>query len=163
VVEDGTEVGEVGLLAEHVEEGGQVPVVGDLVSGADVEQAAQGGVAVQLGRGAVEVGVAQGDGQEGDAPQPLDGEVVAAAGGAEALGELLVGAGVAEVLDGLEAGEVLRLAPGEEGLGGVDRLRGAAPSREVLGRGGGVQRNGSPGEGGCGAVPVIAAGAGLSG
>jgi hypothetical protein len=51
------------------------------------------------------------------------------AGGAEALEELLVGDGVAAVLDGLEAGEVLRLAPGEEGRGGVDRLRGAGPSR----------------------------------
>jgi hypothetical protein len=57
----------------------------------------------------------------GQAPQPLDGEVVAA-GGAEALEELLVG-------DGLEAGEVLQPASGEEGLGGVDRLQGAAPSR----------------------------------
>ena len=55
--------------------------------------------------------------------------------------------GVAEALDGLEAGVVLQLATGEEGRGGVDRLRGAAPSREVLGRGGDVQRNGSPGEG----------------
>jgi hypothetical protein len=80
VVEDDTEVGEVGLLAEHVEEAGQVPVVGDFV------------------------------------------------GGTEALGELLVGDGVAEVLDGLEAGEVLRLAPGEEGFGGVDWFQGAGPS-----------------------------------
>ena len=37
--------------------------------------------------------------------------------------------GVAEVLDGLEAGAVLQLAPGEEGRGGVERLQGAAPSR----------------------------------
>jgi hypothetical protein len=73
-----------------------------------------------------------------------------AAGGAEALEELLVGDGVAEVLDGLEAGAVLRLAPGEVGRGGVERLQGAAPSRQVLGRGGGVQRDGSPGEGGLG-------------
>jgi hypothetical protein len=43
--------------------------------------------------------VAQGDGQEDDAPRPLDGEVVAVAGGAEALGGLLVGDGVEEVLD----------------------------------------------------------------
>ena len=84
---------------------------------------------MQLGRGVVEVGVAQGGGQEDDAPQPLDGEVVAAAGVAEALEQVLVGDGVAAVLDGLEAGEVLRLAPGEEGLGGVDRLQGGAPSR----------------------------------
>ena len=81
------------------------------------------------GQGVVEVGVAQGDGQEDDAPQPLDGEVVAAAGGAEALEELLVGDGVAEVLDGLEAGEVLQPAPGEEGLAAVERLQGAGPSR----------------------------------
>jgi hypothetical protein len=51
------------------------------------------------------------------------------AGGAEALEELLVGDGVAEVLDGLEAGEVLQAAPGEDGLGGVGRLQGAGPSR----------------------------------
>jgi hypothetical protein len=72
-----------------------------------------------------------GDGQEDDAPQPLDGEVVAAvaAGGAEALEELLVGDGVAEVLDGLEAGEVLQPAPGEAGRGGVERLQAAGPSR----------------------------------
>jgi hypothetical protein len=77
------------------------------------------------------VGVAQGDGQEDDAPQPLDGEVVAAAGagGAEALEQVVVGDGVAEVLDGLEAGAVLRPAPGEEGRGGVERWQGAAPSR----------------------------------
>jgi hypothetical protein len=100
-----------------------------VVGGADAEQAAQPGVAVQLGQGVVEVGVAQGDGQEDDAPQPLDGEVVAGAGGAEALGELLVGNGVAEALDGLEAGEVLQLAPGDEGRGGVERLQGAGPSR----------------------------------
>jgi hypothetical protein len=100
-----------------------------MVGGADVEQAAQGGVAVQLGQCVVEVGVAQGDGQQDDAPQPLDGEAVAAAGGAEALEELLVGDGVAEVLDGLEVGEVLRLAPGEEGRGGVERLRDTGPSR----------------------------------
>jgi hypothetical protein len=108
---------------------------------------------VQLGQGVVEVGVALGDGQEDDAPQPLDGEVVAAAGGAEALEELLVVDGGAEVLDGLEAGEVLRLAPGKEGRGGVERLQGAGPSRQVLGRGGGVRRSGSPGEGGLGPSP----------
>jgi hypothetical protein len=50
--------------------------------------------------------------------------VVAAACGAEAPEELLVGDGVAEVLDGLEAVEILRLAPGEEEFGGVDRLVG---------------------------------------
>jgi hypothetical protein len=47
----------------------------------------------------------------------------------EALEGLLVGDGVEEVLDGLEAVEVLQLAPGEEGRGGVDRLQSAAPSR----------------------------------
>jgi hypothetical protein len=51
------------------------------------------------------------------------------AGGAEALEQVLAGAGVVEVLDGLEAVEVLRLAPGEAGRGGVDRLQGAGPSR----------------------------------
>jgi hypothetical protein len=128
-VEDGAEVAEAGSRPSTSRKAGQVPVVGDLVGGADVEQAAQGGVAVQLGRGVVEGGVAQGDGQEDDAPQPLDGEVVAVAGGAEALEELLVGDGVAAVLDGPEAGEVLRLAPGDEGRGGVDRLQAAGPSR----------------------------------
>jgi hypothetical protein len=51
------------------------------------------------------------------------------AGGAEALEQVVVGDGVAEVLDGLEAGEVLQPAPGEEGRGGVDRLQVAGPSR----------------------------------
>jgi hypothetical protein len=58
VVEGGAEVAEVGLLNEHLQEEGQVPVVGGLVGGGDVEEAAQGGVAVQLGQGVVEVGVA---------------------------------------------------------------------------------------------------------
>jgi hypothetical protein len=78
----------------------------------------------------VERDMAQGDGQQHDAPQALDGEVVAAlaAGGGQAVAELLMGDAAEEVAQGSQGGAVVEAGPGEEGLGGVD-VHGAAPLR----------------------------------
>ena len=67
-VEDAAQGGEMGLLAQPVEEAGQVPAVGELRLGGDAEQAAQGGVAVEFGQAGVEGGVPRDDGQQHDPP-----------------------------------------------------------------------------------------------
>src|SRR5262249_51546749 len=139
VVEDGAEGGQVGRLAQDVEEAGQVPAVGDVLLGGDADEAAQRRGAGQLGQAVVEAAGGQGEGQDDDGPQAVDGVVVAAvaAGGAEAVEQGLVGEGAEQVAEGDQGGAVLELAPGEERFGGVDE-HGAPPLRVVLGARGSV-------------------------
>jgi hypothetical protein len=61
VIEDAAEGGQVGSLAEHVQEAGEVPAVGDVLLGGDAEQAAKGRVAVQLGQAGVVFELAPGE------------------------------------------------------------------------------------------------------
>ena len=130
------------LGAQHVEETRHIPAVGDLVLAGDVQQSAQGWVAVQFGQASVEGGMAQGDGQQDDTPETFDGVVIAAvaAGSAEAGEQRLIGDGVEEVADGNEGGAIVEAAPSEQGLCGVDvhgEISGEKPHR-------GYQRKGSP-------------------
>ena len=77
---------------------------------------------MQLGQSGLEGEVSEQGGQQDDAPENRDGEIVAAgaAGGAEAVEEFLIGDGLEEVADGPQAGSVFKPAPGEQRLGGVD-------------------------------------------
>src|SRR5207237_10736208 len=86
LVEDPTQGRPVRLAAEYVEETRHIPAIGDLVLAGEVQQSAQGRVAVQFGQASVEGSMAQGDGQEDDPPETFDGVVIAtvAAGSAQA-------------------------------------------------------------------------------
>jgi hypothetical protein len=77
-VEALAEGGQMRLLAERVGEPRQVPAVGDLVLGGDVDEPAQRGIAMQFLQAGVEGGVPKEDRQEHDAPESGDGIVVAA-------------------------------------------------------------------------------------
>jgi hypothetical protein len=118
-VEDGTEVSQVRLTAEGVEEAREVPGVGYLRDGSDAVEAAQRRVAVQLGEAGLEAEMSQHDGEQDDAPEAFDGEVVTAfaARGAECVEEFLVRQDLEELAKGGELGMVFEAEPGEERIG----------------------------------------------
>src|SRR5262249_30254959 len=104
---------------------------GDLALAGDADQPAQRGVTVQLRQAVLDGVVAEQDGQKDDGPEARDGVVVAAlaAGGAEAVEQLLVGDGLEGVAEGGEGRAVFHRAKGGEGVGGVDE-HGAPPWRK---------------------------------
>jgi hypothetical protein len=127
VVEHGPQVVTVRFLSEHEQEAGHIPAVGDLillVSG-DADEHAEVVVAAQLGEASLEVDVAEGDGEQDDAPQDRHGVVIAAvaAGLAEAVEQGGIGDGGEEAFEGGERRAVLEGVPGKEGLaeGGLHR------------------------------------------
>ena len=126
MVKEGAEVGQAGRWAHDVEEAREIPVVGNLVGGSDVQQSAQGG-GVQFGQGVVAKSVAEGNGPQQNAPPAWPGKVMAslAAGGLESVEERLIRDAVEQVREGGESGIVFQFGPDEEGLCGVDSFPGA--------------------------------------
>ena len=143
-VEDGAQSGEVRLGAEHFEEAGEVPIVGNVLDGAEAEEAVPGRVAVQFGDAGGEGGVTQGDGEDNGAPQDIDGEVVAslAACVAEAIEESLVGEDFEEEFEGGELGVVVEFGPGEAGVVGMQSQEGLPRASEAR-----LERDGYPVQG----------------
>ena len=120
------------LLPERVLEPGDVPGLGDAGLGVDADEGAEPGVAPELGEHGLGGDVPQGDPQDDDPPEDVDGVVVSslASGVSEGVEELGVGEGVEELLDGAERGAVFELVPGEQGLGGGDDHHGRGPASE---------------------------------
>jgi hypothetical protein len=120
-VEDLTQLVQVGLLAEALDEAGDVPVVGDVRDRSQAEQSVQGRIATQLGQARSEGGMTQGDGEDDGAPQHRDGEVVAAlaAGTLQTLQQRLVGQDLQQPPQGGELRVVLQAGPSEQRIRGV--------------------------------------------
>jgi hypothetical protein len=89
-------------------------------------------MAVEFGQTGLEGGVAEGDGEEEDAPESLDGIVVAstAAGPTQTLQEGCVGQGLEKFGEGGEVGMVVEPGPGKQGIGDV-QLHGARIERKA--------------------------------
>ena len=78
-IEDLPQLAQVGFLAEDVQEARDVPGGGDSGGSGDAKQAVDSGVAVQLGQTGLDGEMPQGDGEDNDAPEMLDGIIIAAA------------------------------------------------------------------------------------
>lgn len=91
-------------------------------------------VAFEFGQTGLGMRMPEGDGQDDDAPQDVDGVVVAAfaAGAAERFEQGAIGEGGQQVADGLERGAVFEAVPGEQGLG-LGNDQGDVPCQVAMG------------------------------
>src|SRR5262249_37271255 len=130
-IEDLLQERAVRLLAERLLESRDVPGPGHAVLRLHADEAAQAVVAAELGEHGLGGDVAEGDAQDHDAPEEVDGVVVAplAAGLAERVEELGIGEGGEQILDGLERGAVFERLPIEQRLGGVEDHHGRGTTR----------------------------------
>src|SRR4051812_12630936 len=147
----------MGGMAEGVEEPREVPMLGDLIVGLDPPGPVQRGITTDLAEASVIGGVAQHRGQDRDAPEDRDGEVVAAAAPRSA--EALQDRGVR---DGLEASTqdrqrrgVFECGPGEQRLSGTDPHGRESPLHPPVVATGIVHRDRNPRQGGRGVKIVI--------
>ena len=133
------EDGQVGFLAEDVEKARQVPGVGNLRFVGDVDQLAQGRVALAFGQAGVERHVPEQDRQQDAMPEPGDRVVIAslAAGGLESVASGLVGNGFENIAEGAAGGMIVEGTPGVKRFGSVK-----LPDGPPVTNGGSLQRQG---------------------
>ena len=124
----------VGFLAEGFFEPRHVPLGRDAVFGVDADQPPQRLVAFEFGQTGFGMRMPQCDGKDDDAPQDMDGVVVAsfAACAAERFEQGGVGEGGEEFADGFERGAVFEAVPGEQGFG-VGNDHGDVPCQDAVG------------------------------
>jgi hypothetical protein len=108
------------LLAQDVQEPGDVPLLGDFPLRLDADQATELGIAAEFDQAGLEVRVSQQGRQQDDSPQGIEGIVVATAAAPQPFEELGIRQHVEELLDRVQAGAVFQTLPGEQGFDDVD-------------------------------------------
>jgi hypothetical protein len=122
--------------------------VGYVVFAFNADEQAQPGITAEFVEAGFDGRVSQGDAQQQNAPEDLDGItiVAAVAAAAKVVEEFGIGDGGEEVADGGEAGGLFEFVPGEERFGGVDAQR-STPGKKGFPK---ETRNSSPRNRRCG-------------